>query len=1008
MHSGAGPEKQSEAAKLRLFGDDASDHLRKQVIKARFLRGLRQPTRGLETKEQREGATEPGTDVLSVQPMRIDRFTVLRKLGEGGMGVVYAAYDEQLDRKVALKLLRRELVEDERGRARMQREAQALARLSHPNVVQIHQIGQWGEHDYVAMEFVDGQTLRCWLEAKDRSWREILDVMIQAGRGLAAAHAAGLVHRDFKPANLLVGADGRPRVLDFGLARAADEPGVSRVPELLETGEQRVETRSEPTKVSLGVSLETLRGDISGTTSSAFDQLLTVTGAVLGTPAYMAPEQHLGKRATERSDQFSFCLVLYEALFDERPYKATSRNEYAVQVMEGELAPPPSNSGVPGWLRQVVGRGLATRPEDRWPSMDALLAELERDRARAWKRGAVAAGLVATIGVALAIGSSEEPVEVCQLDRSSVADSWGEDDRSQLRASFEATGLEVGLILDQTERALDTYADELVEARRGACEQRWVEQVQTDAQLELRMACLEQREGELRAVVGVLRDADREVVRHASELLGGLGAVGMCARVDRLERNTPVPKDERTATAIAAAREDIARAHAARVSGQLERSQGLAATLRRRASQLDYEPLLGEVAYLEGRNLTDAQAYGAARDALVEAAGVAVRNNDPELSTAVWLQLATLVAISGEDTDPGTSAEFVMAEAGVTLLDDRPADRFRLHAARGLAFEAGGKAEVALAEFDEAVRLADAGFPASEHQLVWALRSRASAAASLGRYEQARRDLSRALSSSALGIDGPEVVDVTFDLAVTELEHGDYDDAARHLQDALAGYERHYGPRYVTIAHGRLALAHIALERGRVGEAEALIEQALDILDESHEDHAWALDAAAELQMSHGSFTAAVELLERAVEHVQRVAPGAESDLGYRHGRLGTALARSSRYDEALAELDRALALLNPATLVTVEPLLERGRVRLTLDQPLLALASLEQAVALTPADCGDPELAAKARIELARTLWEIGHHDRQVELAAEAVQLLEDIPEAGSDLALARKLMTH
>src|SRR5690606_7185636 len=219
--------------------------------------------------------------------------------------------DEDLDRKVAIKLLRGELSRDEHGRTRMLREAQALARLSHPNVVQVHEVGQWTDHDYVAMEYVDGRTLDRWLAAGPRSWREILDVMVQAGRGLEAAHAAGLVHRDFKPANLLVGRDGRARVLDFGLARAASErdskSSSKPIADIVETAEHSV--------FELSRSSDDLEGATAA--SSAFDKLLTVTGAVLGTPAYMAPEQHLGQPADALSDQFSFCVVLYEALYGQ-------------------------------------------------------------------------------------------------------------------------------------------------------------------------------------------------------------------------------------------------------------------------------------------------------------------------------------------------------------------------------------------------------------------------------------------------------------------------------------------------------------------------------------------------------------------------------------------------------------------------------------------------------------------------------------------------------------------
>jgi serine/threonine protein kinase len=151
----------------------------------------------------------------SGDPRRIHRFAVLRQLGAGGMGVVYAAYDEELDRRVAIKVVREDMVASQ-GRSRMLREAQAMAKVSHPNVVQVYEVGEFAGQVFVAMEFVKGITLADWLTAEERAWEEILEMYLQAGRGLAAAHHQGLVHRDFKPDNVLVGADGRARVLDFG------------------------------------------------------------------------------------------------------------------------------------------------------------------------------------------------------------------------------------------------------------------------------------------------------------------------------------------------------------------------------------------------------------------------------------------------------------------------------------------------------------------------------------------------------------------------------------------------------------------------------------------------------------------------------------------------------------------------------------------------------------------------------------------------------------------------
>jgi len=206
--------------------------------------------------------------------VRIGRFQVLEVLGRGSMGVVYAAFDEALDRRVALKVIRRDTGRREAVRPRMLREAQGLARLSHPNVVQVYEVGEIAGQLFIAMEFLQGRTLLEWLAERPRDWQAIVDVFAQAGRGLAAAHAAKLVHRDFKPENAIVADDARVRVVDFGLVRGDREPDDDAQP----PGPSR--------------SLSGLR--------------ITQSGAVIGTPAYMSPEQHLRRSVDARSDQFSF------------------------------------------------------------------------------------------------------------------------------------------------------------------------------------------------------------------------------------------------------------------------------------------------------------------------------------------------------------------------------------------------------------------------------------------------------------------------------------------------------------------------------------------------------------------------------------------------------------------------------------------------------------------------------------------------------------------------------
>jgi diguanylate cyclase (GGDEF)-like protein len=306
-------------------------------------------------REQAAASGERERDERPATPRKqIGRFTVLHEIAAGGMGVVYAALDEQLDRKVAIKLLHAREGRDREAHGRMMREARAMARLSHPNVVQVHDVGRVDGAVFVAMEYVQGLNVRKWLKAAPRSWRDVLEIFRQAGQGLVAAHVAGIVHRDFKPDNVVVTTDRRVKVLDFGLARWHD-PGdalamVEESAAPVVEGEERW-----PSAPDHG------------------DRDLTKTGFVMGTPAYMSPEQHKGFPADARSDQFSFCVALYEALYGRRPFPGSTFHKVAKAILEREPLPPPPDSRVPKWLHRVVMRGLSRDPSDRFPSMEALL-----------------------------------------------------------------------------------------------------------------------------------------------------------------------------------------------------------------------------------------------------------------------------------------------------------------------------------------------------------------------------------------------------------------------------------------------------------------------------------------------------------------------------------------------------------------------------------------------------------------------------------------------------------
>ena len=301
-------------------------------------------------RQELASAPEPPAPPTAA-PQRIGRYSVLRQLGEGGMGVVYAGYDKELDRKAAVKLLRAAGLPSEERRARILREAQGLARVSHPNVVSVYEVGETQGQVFIAMEFVDGTTLTDWQE-RSRRWDEVLKMYRAAGEGLEAAHQAGLVHRDFKPDNVLVGKDGRARVADFGLVRGlpSEEP-------------------PRPAPMSL-------------IDRPLLDSPLTMQGAIMGTPAYMSPEQHRGELADSRSDQWSFCAALYEALYGSAPFAGETLAELSESVRAGRLRLAPRGKAIPARIELALRRGLSVAPTDRYPSMAVLLSALAVDSQR--------------------------------------------------------------------------------------------------------------------------------------------------------------------------------------------------------------------------------------------------------------------------------------------------------------------------------------------------------------------------------------------------------------------------------------------------------------------------------------------------------------------------------------------------------------------------------------------------------------------------------------------------
>ena len=447
----------------------------------------------------------------------VSRYMVVDMVGAGGMGVVYAAYDPELDRKVALKLLRADATRNRaQARRRFVREAKAMAQLAHPNVITVHDAGTADDEAFLTMEFVDGQTLAEWLEGGPRSPEEVVDVFLQAGRGLAAAHDANIVHRDFKPENVLIRRDGRVLVTDFGLARAADMTADS---------------------VSEDDVPETATGSASDLAIP-----LTRTGAILGTPAYMAPEQRFGLAAGAAADQFSFCVAMYEALYGQRPFPGITVHEIFDAIQRQEFRDPAPGTRVPGRLRRVLLRGLRAKPEQRHASMHALLAELHPPRRTGARVAALVLAAAVVGGAAATLATSDDEYPCMGIDEE-LDDVWNESTKTRVKAALVASGsTEAQDMWNRVRNIFDDYTRQWIAMRRESCVAFHIDHTQDERTYDNTTRCLDERRQEIAAALGVVGGLEPGEMPRA---LGALSIIHPLARckVEELDQTPRVPNE---------------------------------------------------------------------------------------------------------------------------------------------------------------------------------------------------------------------------------------------------------------------------------------------------------------------------------------------------------------------------------------------------------------------------------------------------------------------------------
>jgi tetratricopeptide (TPR) repeat protein/predicted Ser/Thr protein kinase len=781
--------------------------------------------------------------------VRLHHYVLLERVGHGGMGVVFAAYDETLERKVALKLLRHKSAEAQR---RLVREAQAMARLSHPNVVQIYEIGEVEGLTFIVMEYVEGLTLGAWRREAPRSRKEILAVFVAAGRGLAAAHEQNLVHRDFKPDNVMISRDGRVRVMDFGIAR--EDGGVA-----------------EPAPIAAELALE-----------------LTATGVMMGTPAYMAPEQFRGEKTDARTDQFSFCVALWEALHGERPFAGRTVTELSLAVSAGELTTA-RKGDVPKWLHEVLVRGLAVEPERRHASMAALLKALQDDPTRRHRGWALGVGFVATLAATFTwIEIDErrtraETLASCEAEGRTIEADWNESRNAELRAAFAASQSPLASSAwDRIEPRLHAYAHDWTQLRTEVCRETQIDHTRDPTYREAVAACLDQHRAIFAALLEAWQHADAQIVGHAPLAAANLSPVRVCTSEAWLAHRVEPPPDSRDAERVKQLRAQLYRIAALRLSGNFRAAADAAQLLLGEAEQLGWAPLRAEARVELGELRGVLSEYEDGRELVEQAFVDAIAAGHDRVA----LQAATSAAqISGYflvDFDRGLYWTRVAASLVERMGLAGTPHEGELLTVVGHVRWARGDHELALEAYAGALRIHEATLGPEHPRVAEALGNVGYIYKDRGDYDKATTYYKRALelNEAALGPEHPDVATSLLYIGDVLTKRGDYEQALDFYRRGLAIYERAYGPEHPAVGSALNDLSGVLIQSGRPDEVLDDLRRALAIqraaFGPDHPAVAAVLENLAKAHTSLGDHPAALEAAREALR-INEAAFGADS-----------------------------------------------------------------------------------------------------------------------------------
>lgn len=880
----------------------------------------------------------------------VGRYVAIHAIGAGSMGIVYLAYDPELDRRVALKRLSVDGVDESEHRRRVSEEAKAMARLSHPNVVAVHDIVTADEATYIAMEYVDGTTLTRWRAG--RSAEELLGAFVQAGEGLAAAHAVNVIHRDFKPDNVLVSLDGRVLVTDFGLAASAAQDSLN----VADAG-----SNDRPTLV--------------------------------GTPRYLAPELFDGEVAGPGADQYSFCYALAESLLGGPPLEG-STGELLSAKRGGQL-----RSALPasGRVRRALAKGLAPDPRERHASMQALLSELRPRRQRAALAAVGVVGAVAVAGALLASQSSEAVCPAVALD-----DVYSSVHRDRIGAALSSWP-DSEAWLAKIDEGLSTYAASWEDMHVDACEATHVRRTQTLEILEARMGCLEGRRRELRALVSVLSELSPEAGPTAINSVHRLPSVASCADPGAFHR--PRPGDEipePTRNRLAEARAMVDASDYARASATL-------VELNQEARE--HGPLLrGKLAMTASWLLANRGDKEPTREKLQEALVAAEAAGDDPTRLRALLLSTFIVGYSLADAPEGQRLAD-RAEALAARIKAGPVEWARLWRYRGLIAQRQGRFDEAAQAHQRSVEQLEAAQLETHPEYPKSLTELGNAHRTLRDLDKAEAEYRRALEAqrNALGDAHPHLANTLHGLGDVLSARREFDEALQLYDDALQIYRRFFGDTHRFVAGVRLAKAIVYFGQERYAAADSEVVAALELYEEHAPQDvlaAVALSTLADLRFAQGRTADALAAELREVELRRRITP--------RHPDLASSLRNvAGQYVEA-SEPERALPyfkeaselareVLGPSSALAAESQEAYGLTLFELGRYEPAAEALEaSAAAVAPAGSGAaPTL--DARWALARALRVLGRSpDHAEQLARGVLAELERTPEEtrSADLA--------